>query len=130
VQRDHVHLIVEADDRDALRRGVQGLAIRAARGVNRALGHRGRVWSDRYHARALETPREVRNAIAYVLLNRQKHAPEARGIDRCSSGPWFEGWRNRREPPLEDSPVATPRTWLASVGWRRCGLIARERRRR
>jgi REP element-mobilizing transposase RayT len=123
VQRDHAHLIVEARDRAALTRGMRSLAIRAALAVNRALGRRGRIWGDRYHARELRTPREVRNAIAYVLLNRRKHEARApRGVDPCSSGAWFNGWRSRR-PLSEDSPVCAPRTWLCSVGWRRAGLI-------
>jgi REP element-mobilizing transposase RayT len=127
VQRDHLHLIVEARDASGLARGVQGLAVRAARAVNRALGRRGTVWGDRYHARALATPREVRSAIAYVLLNRRKHDPLSRGIDPCSSGRWFSGWRSR-QPLSEDSPVAAPRTWLASVGWRRAGLLRTDER--
>ena len=69
VQRDHVHLLVEAVDVRVLSRGIQGLAIRIARAVNRVLRRRGRVWIDRFHARALRTPREVRNALVYVLQN-------------------------------------------------------------
>jgi len=64
VQRDHVHLLVEALDVRTLSRGLQGLAIRIAKGVNRVLRRRGRVWADRFHARILRTPREVRNALA------------------------------------------------------------------
>ena len=60
VQPDHVHMVIEADDRASLSRGVQGLSIRIARGINRAIGRAGRVFADRYHARALGTPREVR----------------------------------------------------------------------
>ena len=48
-QEDHLHLLVEAEDRSSLSRGLSGLAIRVARAVNRALGHRGAVWADRYH---------------------------------------------------------------------------------
>ena len=69
VQSDHVHLLVEALDVCVLSRGLQGLAIRIAKGLNRVLRRRGRVWGDRYHARALRTPREVRNALVYVLQN-------------------------------------------------------------
>jgi REP element-mobilizing transposase RayT len=128
VQRDHVHLIVEAHDRVALARGVQGLAVRAARAVNRALVRRGRVWGDRYHAQELTSPRQVRSAIAYVLLNRRKHdARAADGVDPCSSGPWFSGWREH-QPLSGGSPVATARTWLATVGWRRAGLIGLDER--
>src|SRR6185369_3488108 len=75
VQNDHVHLVVEADRLSALQRGIQGLTIRVAKAINRVLGRRGRVWGDRYHARALATPREVRNALVYVLANWRKHVP-------------------------------------------------------
>jgi REP element-mobilizing transposase RayT len=129
VQRDHVHLIIEAKDRAAGIRGMRGLPIRAALALNRALGRSGRVWSDRYHARELKTPREVRNAIAYVLLNRRKHDAQAPlGVDPCSSGPWFDGWRRSRRPPSGCPPVAAPRTWLATVGWRRGGLLRDDER--
>jgi putative transposase len=123
VQHDHVHLLVEAVDAPNLSRGLQGLAIRIAKGINRILGRRGRVWSDRFHARALRTPREVRNALVYVLQNWRKHVPGARGMDSRSSGGWFTGWRTRVPRLLASSPVVPPRTWLAAIGWRRLGLI-------
>jgi len=63
VQATHIHLVVEADDKLALARGVQGLAVRLARAVNRLLRRRGRVFAERYHARPLTSPRAVRNAI-------------------------------------------------------------------
>ena len=122
VQRDHVHLLVEADDSASLSRGVQGLAIRAARAVNRVLGRRGSVWADRFHARDLTTPREVRNALVYVLSNLKKHVRAARGLDPCSSAAWFSGWA-LASAPRGASPLATARTWLARVGWRRWGPI-------
>ena len=123
VQRDHVHLIVEAEGTSSLRSGIQGLAIRIARSLNRALRRVGRVWSDRYHVRMLRTPREVRHALVYALANWRKHLPAVRGIDPCSSARWFAGWRNRGWTADGTCPVARPRTWLAGVGWRRLGLI-------
>jgi len=123
VQRDHVHLLVEAVDARGLSRGLQGLAIRIAKGVNRLLGRRGPVWSDRFHARALRTPREVRNALVYVLQNWRKHVPGARGVDVRSSGCWFAGWRTLAPRIAASSPIVPPRTWLAAIGWRRLGLI-------
>jgi REP element-mobilizing transposase RayT len=129
VQGDHLHFMVEAHDKVALARGMQGLAIRAARAVNRALGRSGPVWGDRYHARDLTTPREVRNGIVYVLMNVRKHRPSWRGLDRCSSAPWFDGFRGGLPAPAaaradtRHPPVTRPRTWLASVGWKRHGLI-------
>jgi putative transposase len=126
VQHDHLHLLVEASEATALSSGARGLAIRTARQLNRHLGRHGRVWGDRYHTRAMTTPTEVRNAMVYVLMNIKKHNPVAcDGVDPCSSAPWFDGFVPGRGPvPSRDPPpVRPPRTWLASRGWRRRGLI-------
>jgi hypothetical protein len=124
VQADHIHLLAEAKDTHVLASGMRGLAIRVARAVNRSLGRRGRVWDSRYHARPLTTPRAVRHALVYVLMNFKKHGHIGTEIDPCSSGPWFSGWR---APPAAveggPRPIAVARTWLARLGWRRHGLI-------
>lgn len=125
VQNDHVHLIVEAAAARDLARGVQGLAIRLAKGINVTLGARGRVWADRFHSRELTTPRSVRNAIVYVLMNAKKHGALRRGgVDAMSSAPWFDGFVRAVDPPRGPSPVRPPETWLARVGWRRRALVA------
>jgi hypothetical protein len=121
VQSDHVHLVVEGDVHLALVRGVQGLAGRCAKAINRAVGRRGRVWSSRYHAHALKTPTEVRRGFVYVLLNFRKHLRAAPAIDPRSSGAWFDGWRRPPVPPTSACPVVQAATWLAAVGWRRAG---------
>jgi hypothetical protein len=121
VQTDHVHLVVEGDDRMALVRGVQGLAVRCAKAVNRAVRRRGRVWSSRYHAHALRTPTETRRGLVYVLLNFRKHLQAAPGVDPRSSGPWFDGWRSAGPPPRDARPTVPGRTWLVTLGWRRAG---------
>ncbi len=99
VQNDHVHLIVEASDKDALASGMKAVGSRLARAVHRVFARSGRVLAGRYHVRALTSPKEVRNAIAYVLLNARKHwrqrtgqAPPVR-FDAASSGGLFIGWR-------------------------------------
>jgi len=130
VQADHVHLMVEARDKKHLSKGLRGLAIRLALSVNRALGRHGRVWGDRYHARALRTPREVRHGLVYVLTNWKKHIRDAEGFDRCSSAWWFQGWKvpPSSGPPDWDRPeppVWAPGEWLSSTGWKRYGLIGR-----
>jgi putative transposase len=146
VQRDHLHLIAEAHDRRALSRGIQGLAIRIARAVNRRLERKGRLFADRYHARALTTPRAVKFALRYVLLNARKHAPAAPSpgldgiapgfVDSRSSAPWFRafarpealafGARAAREDWQHTSgstepPVLNPRTWLLRTCLQRHG---------
>ena len=131
VQTNHLHLIVEATDNDACARGMKSFTVRANRLLNAATGRRrGRVWADRYHRRALKTPRQVRNALVYCLHNIKKHrgrkaASEGPHIDRYSSARWFEGWAERCERSPDDGPRPTPRarTDLLRFMWRRLGLI-------
>jgi REP element-mobilizing transposase RayT len=143
VQSDHLHLLAEAPDRSALSRGVAGLCIRIARAVNRVLSRSGRLFADRYHARALKTPREARLALRYVLLNARKHAAQSRRagvapgfVDGCSSAAWFDGFARPVELAFggrfaraewarasggSEPPVVRPRTWLLRIGYRRAG---------
>jgi REP element-mobilizing transposase RayT len=131
LQHDHVHLLVESEGIAALSNGMKSLAARLARAVNRVFGRRGAVLDGRYHHRPLGTPREVRNALAYVLLNARKHAgeraPAAPGgelwIDPASSGRWFQGWAGCPAPPTDRPAVVRAQTWLLATGWRRHGLI-------
>ena len=126
VQGDHVHLVAEAHDKAALSAGMRGLMIRAARALNRAADRRGPVWVDRYHCRDLGTPREVRNALVYVLLNSHKHGRDVAALDPCSSARWFDAWRDHSpviDLAVERPPVVAPRTWLLGSGWRRHGLV-------
>ena len=121
-----MHLIAEAHNRLALSRGMQGLLIRVAKGLNRLWARRGRVFADRYHDRILRTPREVRAALVYVLQNPRRHGVRlTRGVDQFASGLWFDGWRGALSVrKLPHRPVAVARTWLLAKGWRRRGLLA------
>jgi REP element-mobilizing transposase RayT len=84
VQGNHVHLLVEAKDERSLARGMNGLGVRVAKGLNRALERRGRVLEDRYHAHILKTPTEVKRARAYLLANAARHIAW-RGADPYTS---------------------------------------------
>ena len=121
VQGDHIHMLVEANDSDALSAGMRGLSVRIGHAVNRCLERRGRLFLERYHARPLRTPREVRNALVYILMNHKHHGGRDL-IDACSSAHWFDGFRGPFVPAA-DPPTRAARTWLATVGWRRIGLI-------
>ncbi len=128
IQSNHLHLLVEARNRGALTRGVQGLMVRIAKGLNRLWSRRGKVFSDRYHDRILRSPRQVRNALVYVLQNAKKHGRKLKGlIDAFSSARWFDGWRERLHftgPEPSPAPIAAARTWLLDQGWRKHGLIS------
>ena len=125
VQSNHIHMIVEAADNSSMTAGMRGLMVRVAHALNRLWGRRGKLFSNRYHAVILETPRQVRNAIRYVLNNARHHGHRIiEAFDRFASGRWFDGWSSsvsRNQP--EAGPVSRPRTWLLRTGWRRHGLI-------
>ncbi len=135
VQRDHIHLLVEASDTPSLLSATKSLVVRMALAINHILGRRGQVFAERYHARALTTPREVRNAYAYIMNNFRKHLTSAApGADVFSSARWFDGWRTPPPPADEHErylqgsdeappPTVAPKSWLAAIGWRRHGLL-------
>ncbi|MEJ7600349.1 MAG: transposase [Kofleriaceae bacterium] len=144
VQGTHLHMLVEADSKSAISCGMRGFQISAARQINAVMTERagkrrrGTVFPDRYHLRALSSPRAVRHALAYVLNNWRRHqedqGPRARtwAVDPFSSGVLFHGWRERdglptlfRPPPTYHGLVTwLPKTWLLRVGWMRHGLVS------
>jgi REP element-mobilizing transposase RayT len=127
IQGNHVHMVVEAVGPEELGSGMKAVGARLARAVNRVFPRSGPVLLDRYHMRALRTPREVRNALAYVLLNARRHAgrraKNVETVDPASSGRWFDGWRRSPAQASDPPAVARPHTWLVQNGWRRRGLI-------
>ncbi|AKU91452.1 transposase [Vulgatibacter incomptus] len=116
VQGNHLHLVVEAQDGQALSRGVQGLCVRMARGLNSLMKRQGKVFADRIHSHELRTPREVRNAVAYVLGNARVHALRQGRPAPASADPYAAG--------PGDPSVALPRTWLLRVGWQNARSVA------
>jgi REP element-mobilizing transposase RayT len=126
IQSTHLHFISEVRDRRALSRGMQGLAVRLARALNRFWNRTGSVFADRFHSRALRTPREVRIALLYVLQNARRHGLRLLGVDACSSGAWFDGWTRPIVTANRAQPTVSATTWLLHVGWRRHGLIGHE----
>jgi len=134
IQHHHLHFIVEASGARSLSSGVKALCIRIARRLNPLLERKGRVFAERYFARVLKTPKEVRACLRYVLLNGQKHESQ-RGVghfpqgalDACSSARFFDGFRGRVPQSLDDNdaPVTQARTYLLRKAWRVHGLISR-----
>jgi putative transposase len=145
IQRTHVHLLVEANDKAALAAGMQGFQISAAKHLNAAISkgkpgprRRGAVFPDRYHAGVITSPRQARHALSYVMNNWRKHAEDRRApmsawtIDWFSSAAMFPGWAEYRDEtflwrgPSTYDPLVVyqPRTWLLREGWKRSGPIS------
>ncbi|MBL8897369.1 MAG: transposase, partial [Planctomycetes bacterium] len=129
IQRDHLHLLVEAEDRECVARGMNALLSPLARALNKLWGRKGKVFPERYHDEVISMPTQARNALRYVLQNGKKHGVVPRSsIDLCSSAPVFDGWKE--QPSIASIPatpvmasVATASTWLLTAGWRRYGLL-------
>jgi REP element-mobilizing transposase RayT len=108
VQSNHIHLIVEANNRTSLSKGMQGLLIRLAKQLNRTCERSGHVFADRYHAHILKTVNEVRNAIHYVKFNGNKHArPPKDYLDAYSSS-----WPGAIQWDATTYVIVPPTTWL------------------
>jgi putative transposase len=69
--------------------------VRIARALNGVMGRRGRVLSDRYHARILRTPSEVARVRNYLRTNARRHY----GL-------------LGRDPYASYAPFVAPPTWL------------------
>jgi REP element-mobilizing transposase RayT len=143
IQHNHVHLLVEADDKHALAVGMQGFQISAAKLLNAAISkrrpgspRRGAVFPDRYHAEIITSPTQARHALAYVLLNWRRHKEDQQApfnrwaVDWFASGGQFPGWAEygdepfmwpRPSPEYEPLLVWQPRTWLLAQGWKKIG---------
>jgi REP element-mobilizing transposase RayT len=144
IQHNHVHLLVEASDKQALASGMQGFQISAAKHLNAAISEgrpgprrRGAVFPDRYHAEIITSPTQARNSLAYVMNNFRKHREDQSApastwkIDWFSSAIMFPGWAEYGDEPFlwrwpaTYDPLITyqPRTWLLREGWKTAGPI-------
>ena len=141
IQRTHLHLIVEAEGKDALASGMQGFQISAAKHLNAAISRdrdkrrRGTVFPDRYHAEIIKTPTQARHTLSYVMNNWRKHEEDrvepmrSWTIDWFSTAAQFPGWAEYRDEPFfrrgpdtyDPMIVYQPRTWLLREGYKRGG---------
>jgi REP element-mobilizing transposase RayT len=142
IQHNHIHLLAEADSAGALASGMQGFQISAARRINTAMAvnhrrRRGAVFADRYHVVIIESPRQVRHALSYVLNNWRKHREDQHGrartwlVDPFSTGILFSEWAELEGGPgwpirdgYDPLIVSEARSWLLRVGWKRHGSIS------
>src|SRR5512144_426493 len=145
IQRNHLHLIVEAEHKAALAAGMQGFQISAAKHLNAAISRgrpgprrRGAVFPDRYHAEIITSPRQARHTLAYVINNWRKHGEDRSRpmstwtIDWFSTAVMFPGWKEYGDEPFlwrgpgtyDPLVVYQPRTWLLRAGWKKHGLIS------
>jgi REP element-mobilizing transposase RayT len=133
IQGNHVHLLCEADHKAALSNGMRAFLISVTRGFNGST-RRGCLFPDRYHARVIRTPRQLRNTLNYVFGNWRHHGFD-RDYGRCRFDPYssavaFPGFHEMTEeetqviriPPYQALlRVAYAKSWLLREGWRKGG---------
>jgi REP element-mobilizing transposase RayT len=148
IQRTHIHMLVEADNKLALTRGMQSFLISAAKHINAeysvkrklAQRRRGSVFADRYHQEIIKSPTQARRTLAYVLNNWRKHREDRERVakkwtlDPFSTAWSFGGWKEyvddgepflwKTPPTYEALVVYLPQTWLLREGWRKSGSIS------
>jgi putative transposase len=128
IQGNHIHLVCEANSRQALSAEMHDFKIAVARRINRIRNRKGAVFADRYHEEILRSPTQTRRCLAYVLNNWRRHGEDrfsSKVVDPFSTAMWFEGWREASgvDVPtwVECLPRREPQSWLLREGWLRGG---------
>jgi putative transposase len=127
VPGNHLHLIVEAEDRDALKRGMIGLIVRLTKQLQKLWSLQGPIFEDRHHEEVIACPRQARNTLRYVLHNARRHEIElSSSIDPLSSALAFDSWIEPSIPPQVLPTCVPPRSWVLREGWKLHGLISQD----
>jgi REP element-mobilizing transposase RayT len=86
VQKDHIHLMIESENKIQLARSMQSLKISLAKSLLFLTQNKvAKVFKDRYHVHILKTLREIKNAKLYILGNAGKHGVIKDKFDTFSS---------------------------------------------
>src|SRR5690606_14304162 len=139
VQSNHLHLLLESANNEALARGIQSFATSLAKNLNSLLKRQGTVFRDRYHLHILKTAREVKHALIYVFQNFARHTkapgrfdpfssllcfPERGrlGLGGVNADRFFPSERAKERHRLElMSWLTPPRTWPMTTGRKKTG---------
>ena len=68
LETNHIHLIVEAENNDALEKGMRSFTATMVKSLKK-----GKLQDERYHLHVLRNPQETKNVFRYVLLNHCHH---------------------------------------------------------
>jgi REP element-mobilizing transposase RayT len=86
VQKDHIHLMIESENKIQLARSMQSLKISLAKSLLFLTQNKiAKVFKDRYHVHILKTLKEIKNTKLYILGNASKHGVIKDKFDTFSS---------------------------------------------
>jgi REP element-mobilizing transposase RayT len=148
---NHIHLICEALSLSVLMNSMKSLTSRMGIHLRRLIKeqkhHSNRLevldkeglglFRGRYNLQAIQNPAQMKQTLAYVLLNPAKHFKKAPYLDAFTSAAIFEDWQKLigRELNLNSSLatlkknlkefLAPPQLWLTQAGWAKARLRLR-----
>lgn len=85
LEYNHVHLLVEASGNQVLHAGMQALGISLSKAINRIKYCSGGVYKHRYHLRKINSLRDYKNVLNYILSNGIKHKRTSSALDPYNS---------------------------------------------
>lgn len=99
IQADHLQLICEPEDRDALSEGMKGLGVRLSKAINATWERQGSVFPERFIEALLDTPAKLERTLAELL------GDDGGVVDPGSSRVWDDP---RLVPASDDAPRPVP----------------------
>ena len=136
IQSNHLHLLIESENKRELGRGMQSFCISLAKSLNSFLKRQGKVFVERYHLHILKTPTQVRNALRYIFMNFAKHTRTPHrfdaystlvcfpdkiklGLARVNTYALFKSKLRRQEYKEEMNLLLAPaKSWFLNYGWK------------
>jgi REP element-mobilizing transposase RayT len=73
VQRDHIHFLIEAQNKTQLGQSMRVLSISLTKRLSQVLKKKIKALKTRYHLHILESLKEINNVANYIKNNGQKH---------------------------------------------------------
>jgi len=73
VQRDHIHFLIEAQNKKQLGQSMRALSISLTKRLSRVLAKKIKALKTRYHLHILKSLKEIKNVANYIQNNGKKH---------------------------------------------------------
>lgn len=110
LEYNHIHLLVEAADKQTVHQGMQSFGITFAKKINAIKRLKGTVYKHRYHLRKINSPRELKNVLYYIFNNGIHHKRTSTVLDPYNTLPAFKSlkflyghWSNKIEADIKKS---------------------------
>ena len=107
LEYNHIHLLAEATNNEILHQGMQALGISLSKAINKIKSLKGSVYKHRYHLKKINSRRQYKNVIHYILKNGIKHKRTSSIIDPYNSAVVAKNISADIESTIQQSPFLT-----------------------